>query len=143
MEDLQIEPQPKRPVFLSVLCILTFVSTGFSILGCLIIPSMADFMIEVAKQTPSYNEAAYRDVILIWRAGWGFYLVLLVLTAFSLTGAILMWNLKKIGFHFYTIANIFIFYLPIMWLGLPFSIGGAFFPAAFIGMYALHLKFMK
>ncbi|HEX8515641.1 MAG TPA: hypothetical protein VF868_05530 [Bacteroidia bacterium] len=144
-EFIPVEPegQPKRPVFLTVLCILTFISTGFSIIGAMIIPVMADFMIEVITQSREYDPAVYTDLFKVWKAGWGFYITVLAFTVLSLVGAIYMWNLRKNGFHFYTIANIILSYLPIVWLGLPVNIAGFFFPAAFIGMYALHLKFMK
>jgi hypothetical protein len=145
-EYQQIEPQQepaKRPVFLTVLCILTFISTGFSIMGCFMIPPMADFMIRMVTETPNYDPAVYADLFLIWNAGWGFYMTVLLFTVLSLIGAIMMWNLKKNGFHFYTISNIILFYLPIIWIGLPFNFAGLFFPLAFIGMYALHLKYMR
>jgi hypothetical protein len=140
---VQPEQQYKRPLFLSVLCILTFISTGFSIIGSLIITPNADAMIEIAKSTPQYNAELYDDVFRIWKAGWPFYLIVLIFNLLSLTGAVFMWNLKKIGFHFYTIANIILSYLPVVWFDMPMNIAGLFFPAVFIGMYALHLRFMK
>jgi hypothetical protein len=145
MEEYQHEPQEeaKRPLFLSVLCILTFISCGLSVLGSLSITPMADVMIKVVKETEGYDPAVYADQFLVWKAGWGFYMLVLFFTLCSLTGAILMWNLKKMGFHFYAISNIILFYLPILWVGIPFNFGGLFFLLGFIGMYALHLKYMK
>jgi hypothetical protein len=143
MEEYQITPEPQtRPVFLTVLCILTFISTGFGMLGSFAIPAMADFILELVKQSPKYDASLYADLFILWGAGWTFYLVVFLFTAMSFTGAILMWNLRRIGFHFYAIANIILFYLPVIWLNLPFNIVGALLSAAFIGMYALHLKYM-
>lgn len=131
-----------RPLLLTVLCILTFVSTGISILSSLLIPAFSEVIVEMFKM-PQFAAEANPEAIKVIQAGWGYYMVVLLLTSVSLTGAILMWTLKKNGFHFYTIANIVLFYLPILWFGFPFNILGAFFPAAFIALYAIHLKYMR
>lgn len=143
MEEQQYpQSQLKRPPLLTALCILTFISTGFSVLGSVMTPAMADFMIGFVKKTPEYNPDEYTELFTLWKMGWGFYMTILLFSLLSLTGALLMWNLKKNGFHFYTIANIILFYLPVMWAGTPFNIIPAFMSASFIGMYALHLKYM-
>jgi hypothetical protein len=134
--------QQKRPLLLTVLCILTFISTGLSILSSLLIPMLSNVMVEIFKM-PQFQSEASPQAIMIIQAGWGYYMIILLLTSFSLTGALMMWNLRKNGFHFYTIANIILFYLPILWFNLPFSLAAAFFPAAFIALYAINLKFMK
>jgi len=141
-EEEQQFPEGKRPLLLTVLCVLTFISTGISIMASIMIPLLSDVMVEIFKM-PQFAPEANPEAIRIIQAGWGYYMIVLLLTAVSLTGAILMWNLKKIGFHFYTIANIFLFYLPIFWFGLPFNILAVFFPAMFIAMYAMHMKYMK
>jgi hypothetical protein len=146
MEDNYNELQPEtfktRPVSLTILCVLTFISTGVSSLGCLLIPLMSDFMIMVIKQNTEMDPQASADAIMVISAGWGYYLTVLVFTLLSLTGAVYMWNLKKNGFHFYTIANIILFNIPIVWLGLPFNALPALLSLMFIGFYALHLKYM-
>lgn len=136
------EQELKRPRFLTLLCILTFISTGFSIIGSIITTPMADFMIEFIRHSPEYNPDEYATLFVLWKMGWGFYLAILLFTLLSLTGALLMWNLKKNGFHFYTIANIILVYLPVVWAGTPLNIATVFMSAAFIGMYALHLRYM-
>ncbi|MCE3278342.1 MAG: hypothetical protein K0S44_533 [Bacteroidetes bacterium] len=145
MEENEIQPemQKKRPVALTIICILTFIFSGLSIIGSLFTTPMADMMIAFVQQQPQYNEADYADSFILWKAGWAFYLINLLLLSVSLTGAILMWNLRRIGFHLYTISNIIIFYLPILWLGLPFNAFLAFLSLMFIGMYAMHLRYMK
>ncbi|MDF2438570.1 MAG: hypothetical protein K0Q95_2946 [Bacteroidota bacterium] len=146
MEDDYNEIKPvqsqKRPVSLSILCIMTFISSGFSLIGCMIIPFASDLMIMLVKQSPDLEPQAIDDAIMVLSAGGKYYLLMFIVTALSFTGAILMWNLKKNGFHFYTIANILIFYIPIMWLGLPFNAVGGLFALMFVGFYALHLKYM-
>jgi hypothetical protein len=68
--------------------------------------------------------------------GMGKSIAILVMYAGSLFGAIQMWNLKKLGFFIYAIANIIL-------LVLNFGIWGLVFTAAFIVMYAVNLKYME
>jgi hypothetical protein len=138
----QLPKVPQRPLLLTVLCILTFISTGISILSSLTIPLLSDVTVELLKM-PQFASEANPEVIKVIQAGWGYYMIILLLSSVSLTGAIMMWNLRKNGFHFYTISNILLFYLPILWFGFPFSILSAFFPAAFIALYGMHLKYMS
>lgn len=141
-EETGLVLPPKRPVLLTVLCILTFISTGFSILGCLVIPAAPDLIMLLVQQNKELTPQEIEQTSIVINAGWPYYLALLMLTLLSLSGAILMLRLKRNGFHFYTIANILLFFIPIVWLGMPFSLFAAFFPAMFVGLYAMHLKVM-
>ena len=67
-----------------------------------------------------------------------------ILYTFSWVGALQMWKLKKIGFHLYTGAQIFILLLPVILIpSYPFSVFSLLFTGVFIAGYALNLKFMK
>jgi hypothetical protein len=138
----ELPTKEQRPSLLTVLCVLTFISTGISILSSLTIPMLSDMMVEILKM-PQFAAEANPEAIMVIQAGWGYYMIVLLLTSVSLTGAIMMWNLRKSGFHFYTISNILLFYLPVLWFGFPFNIFAAFFPAAFIALYAMHLRYMR
>lgn len=133
----------KRPTYLSVLCILTFISTGIGCVTSLLTPPLADMMTEFIKISPAYDETLMAEIIRILHAGWVYYLTTFVLTLLSLIGAILMWNLKKIGFHFYALSNLALLFVPTLILGITISWFGIFFSAGFIGLYAFHLKFMS
>ena len=144
MEDHHTaDEQIKRPRSLSVLCILTFVFTGLGILSSLITPLTADIVIEFMKASPSYDEETMGESLRVIGAGWGYYLTTLVFTLGSLTGAILMWNQKKLGFHFYASSNLLIMVVPMLFLNITISWFAIFFAIAFISFYAFHLKFMK
>ncbi|MCW3102530.1 MAG: hypothetical protein JWO09_970 [Bacteroidetes bacterium] len=150
MEGYEQEPdttttqQPaKRETFLTVLCILTFISCGLGIMRSLIITPLADFMIDIVKQSPKYDADMYTELFTLLKAGWGYYLVNLLLVLLELTGAVMMWNLKKNGFHFYTIANILLLYIPVTWLGLEFNYFEGFLTAAFVTMYAMQMRYMR
>ena|SRR6218665_283307 len=147
MEDTQYQQQPvtpgKRPVSLTILCVLTFIWSSVTFISCLFIPANADAMIQFTTVMPNMKELMTEESMMLLRAGWGYYLSMFALTAVSLGGAIMMWHLRKNGFHLYAIANIFIQCLPSFFLGFPFHIGILVFPGIFIAMYAIHLKFMN
>lgn len=143
VENENIETPPKRPKFLSVLCILTFIFTGLGILSCLLTPVFADMLKGFIVNAPNYNEAEQADSLKVIGAGWGYYMLTLLLTIGSLVGAILMWKLKKNGFHFYAFSNLAVLFLPTLVLGIAISWFGIVLTVAFIGMYGLHLKFMR
>ncbi len=137
------EQAPKRPQLLTVLCILTFIWAGLSIFVSLIVTPLSDLMVQILKSSAQYDPERDADVITVFQAGWKYYLPVLFLNLFALLGAIMMWKLKKNGFHFYTIANILLFFLPIVMLGIPFNLASAFIPALFVGMYSLNIRFMN
>jgi hypothetical protein len=134
---------PKRPTFLTVLCILTFISAGMGSMSALFTPPFSDIMVEFVKMNPAFDETMKPELIILLQAGWSYYLMIFVLSICSLTGAILMWNLKKLGFHFYALSNLGLLFVPMFMLGTAISWGSILFTASFIGMYAIHLKEMK
>jgi len=134
---------PQRPVFLTILCILTFISAGMGGLSALTTPLFADVMVDLVKASPLFDETLKPQIIQMLRAGWGYYISTFILAACSFTGAVFMWNLRKIGFHFYTIANLGLLFVPTLFLGVTVGIENVFSSLLFIGMYAIYLKIMK
>jgi len=133
----------KRPLLLTILCILTFVSSSLGILSALTTPFLAEYMIELFNSTPGFENMLTPEMISVLQAGWFYYLMVTGFTIMSLFGAIYMWKLQKIGFHMYTIANIIIYCLPSIIVGLPFHMIGLIFPGMFVALYALNLKIMR
>ncbi|MBA3705888.1 MAG: hypothetical protein H0W84_08325 [Bacteroidetes bacterium] len=132
-----------RPVFLKVLCILTFISTGAGCLISLITPLMADTIVAFMQSSEAYDEIKMAEQIRVLQAGWNYYAPMFLLSLISLIGAILMWNLKKIGFHLYTSANLALLFLPMLILGVAVNWGGILLTVAFITMYAVNFKHLS
>lgn len=133
----------QRPTFLTVLCILTFISSGIGSLSALFTPPFSEVMVDFVTINPGFDETMKADLIKVLQAGWGYYLITFILAMGSLTGAILMWNLKKIGFHFYALSNLGLLFVPVVLLGMATSWGSILFVSCFIAMYAIHLKDLK
>jgi hypothetical protein len=140
--------EAKRPTFLTVLCILSFIAAGISVVVSFLgfaamqaaesmMGGMSDSMGEMAA-LPGMEEAA---------ALWKYAQVLLIIgvgcTILGLIGVIMMWKLKKTGFYLYTAAQIIGIIIPVVLVGTAgLSYVGIFFALAFIVMYGLNLKHM-
>lgn len=135
-------PMQKRTQFLTVLCILTYIGSGLSIIGGIVYALFLDEILLTFEANPSEMSQALYDSLIIMPKGYFATEALLATT--SLFGAIFMWKLRKIGFHLYTIANILILGLPIFFgIGQFNFINLLLITGPFIAMYAINLKQMK
>jgi hypothetical protein len=132
----------KRPTFLTVLCILTFISTGIGAIGALITPLMSDTVIAFMKSSPNYDEAIMSEAERVIMAGWIYYAPTFLLVLVSLIGALFMWKLKKIGFHLYAASNLALLFLPLLVLGIAANVSSILFTVGFIVMYGANSKQM-
>lgn len=158
--------QLKRPTFLTVLCILTFIGSGWGVLSQLFSLLFTN-LVDMSAQTEQFN--AVMDNMES-EAGTSFLsgilnssqevmqatmmhaksiaVISLVLSLLSLCGAILMFSLRRIGFYIYVVAQLLLlFVVPyfagfsmIVVMGMLFS---ALFTVVFIILYALNLKAMR
>lgn len=134
---------PKRPMFLTILCILTFISTGLAALSSLIMPFVADKIVELMQAAPDYDEAQAQQGIQVLTAGWSYYGLTFILALASFTGAFLMWKLKKVGFHVYAISNLVLLFVPTLVLGIAVTIPGILLTVLFIGLYGINFKHLN
>jgi hypothetical protein len=164
--DFQDEMLPaKKPVFLKVLCILTYVGAGFGILGAFYAIFMHGFTIRmleastgIYKTNPILAQMDNSEYITAMKK-WGQINNFLNLlgSLLCLTGALFMNKLKKSGFFMYIGGQIlpFIGMYGLMGGLMPNSSGplGSFvvlgqiiaiiFPLAFIIMYSVNFKHLK
>lgn len=126
-EQTTNQAEAKRPTFLTVLCILTFIGSSlgiiFSILGIVGVGAMDNLASNFAGAS-------------VESAGTGKLIGTAVFNALSLTGAILMWKLKKIGFFAYVLAQALI-------VIFGWSIMTLVFAVIFVVLYALNYKALQ
>ncbi len=93
--------QNKRPVFLTVLCILTFIGAGFAILSELVVLFLpSSFMEGMQVQfADMLGEEKAEEMVASFVLQSRLAPYQLVLSILSLTGAIMMFQLKRIGFY--------------------------------------------
>lgn len=168
--DFESQPE-KRPSFLTWLCILTFIGSGWAIISSVWTYTMADKTnivfqenVRVKKDSTLLNDttnitrhekpsplegkikASFSKIINaanMRKAAVG----ALIASLLTLAGAILMWNLKRLGFYIYVVGVVFGILIPFYLYGNDLIAVGAtsfanFFGLVFIALYALNLKSM-
>jgi hypothetical protein len=168
MEDHQlIEQEEKRPTFLLVLCILSFVSIGFGFLGNLSglfsgpLPSdeLEKIMASSLKMVTALQDSGNTDVSnLLEKAirtqeyiNLNFYqhtIITLLSLLVGFIGVFLMFNKSKKGFHYYILYNILSILL--VYVSVPVSevptfmvMTNLFICALFVYLYSRNLFWMK
>ncbi len=138
-----MEQENKKPELLKVLLILTFIGSGLTMFSNLFLFGFFDqIKALLATQGSSYSfMGTTMDLTPFFQISAVFYLIQGLLSGLSLTGAIFMWDLRKIGFHFYTLAQICLLIVPKLFIrGLPFP--GMELLISFLFVY-LYYKFLK
>jgi hypothetical protein len=164
-----MENQPSssaRPTFLTVVCIISFVGLGISILksiSALILSSVGSAFYSMIQDglEKGLQEAAANDpgsavflehifdaVLKLIGVLPVFSGIILLCSIIALVGVFMMWSLKKIGFYLYAGAKVIMVLLPILLIGYNFlsvliTLGIFFGAAIFITLYGLNLKAMK
>ena len=156
---------PKRPQFLTVLCILTFIGVGIGIVMSVMAwwamhamsaiadaaTGMAEGMAESSgtdmSSMPGMGDAmASANAAVKWA---NVTLIVGVVGALlCLVGALQMWKLKKTGFYIYVVGELApVIASAILLGGAAFGgmalVMGAVFPLLFVVLYGLNLKHMK
>lgn len=142
------QPEGKRPSFLTALCVLTFIGSGFSLLSQLISFALYDkippMMMSMADVLGGKYGEVYLELADLFSSMPPYYFLLLAgVYSLSITGAIFMLLLRKIGFHIYTISQLLFIGLPLVILHSPFHLGNLLLSLAFVLFYARFLKLMK
>lgn len=138
MEEMNNLPQAKkvRPTLLTVLCILTFIGSGLSVLIFLLAAVLFGVMADVLADIPGMS--------MMTGGGTVFFIVMFILAFVSLFGAIKMWGLKKIGFYLYTAAQVLMIIVPLVLIeGAKVGVFGIVITLIFIILYAINLKAME
>lgn len=167
MEAVKMDRQPKRPVFLTVLGVLSLITIGFgilsSVLGLLSGPmSAADLeatlagSAQSAQQLQEMGESEWAETIfkimqLAVYTNANFYtdkLLNLGIYSLGFVGVVSMLKGRKLGFHLYIIYNILSLFsiyasapidqVPTFYLGLFGVIA-----AIFVFLYSRNLKWLK
>ena len=141
----------ERPGFLTFLCILTFISSGMGSISAFFMgisqeqlkQSFNEIMATLVKINPNVDEAMKAELLNMFQAGWAYFLPTLLFSAVSFSGAVLMWNMKKTGFHVYALSNLGLLFVPILALGVQVNLANIIPTLCFIGMYGVYLKDMK
>ena len=146
--DENFNQAEKRPTGLTVLCILTFIGSGFFLLAYLLffgayntLPDLMDAMSEVLSG--SFSDMYRRGAEIMRNTPRYAYLAVAAPYLVSIVGAAAMFAMRKIGFHLYVAAQALVIFLPMHLLNEKFIPTGLFLAAAFVLLYFHFYKKMK
>jgi len=142
-EQTEQQETAKRPLFLTILCILTFISTVLAMISSLVMPFVGEKLVELMQAAPDYDEEKAQEGIKVMTAGWNYYGVTFLLALSSFSGAFLMWKQKRNGFYVYAVTNLALLFVPTIILGSPITIFPVLLTVLFIALYALNIKHLS
>lgn len=128
---------------LTFICILTFIGSGFSAVAFFVIFLIYNEIPAILAEQgfPLDNESM---LALINNAERSFFLTMTVFYLTSFAGALMMWNQRKRGFHFYTTAQLMMLLIPFfMVTGYTVPLPNAVITSVFIGAYSLNMGEMR
>lgn len=126
--------------FLTVLSLISGIVAGLSYL---FVGLFSNEVKEIATQTLKEDDEL-KLILSVIGAGKPFLLSSAVLYLISGTGAYLMFYLHKKGFHLYSISQILLLIVPLVFIkGFPMSFLPVMVTVSFILIYSSYLKWMK
>ncbi|MDR0603533.1 MAG: hypothetical protein LBG80_04430 [Bacteroidales bacterium] len=150
-EDSVQKTPDKTPTRLMVLCILTFIWSGFSLLAYLIFffmyHSLLDMMTMLASSMenslPNYA-TYYNDMAEMFRnTPQYFFLLMTIPCLLSIAGSGCMIRMRKLGFHLYVVGQILLLGFPILIQKQGFGFFELLLSIVFIALYSSYLKRMR
>ena len=140
---MEAENQNIRPQFLKVLCILSWINAGITIISS----SLYKMVSGTVTQSMDFisDETLKKEMLLQieFLNGNSIWIVLLYLL--SILGVFLMWNRNRNGFYIYIAVNVSLVLLPFTFF--PFSamdlISSSLVTVAFIYMYSRNLFYIN
>lgn len=124
---------------LHFLLTLSFLWAGLNLFSYLTTALMLPTFKQVYESTPELIPEQMRTMFDIYLSmPRGLFAVGALLYAVELAGAILMWRLRRSGFHCYTLARILLLLVPVLFVGRDMlATGDLMFAALFVTAYYL------
>ena len=147
-ENSPVEGEEKRPAGLTALCILTFIGSGIIALAYFFSFALYDMMpgqmLMLAETVGDPLAEVYENAANVFAAiPRTSFLLIMIPYLLSITGAGIMLNMRKLGFHLYVVGQVLVVGLPVLLLKSNFSIGGLFLALLFVALYAIFFKKMR
>ncbi len=143
----QFEENAIRPRALTLICILTFIGSGFLFFANGVVYLSIDSL-RIAFDEGLFNAFELQleedDLKMFLSVDSSFFLFQSLLYSASLLGAYMMWKLRKQGFHIYAISQILVLIIYKVYLSsAPFPFFSMLLTITFILLYYRNLQFMR
>lgn len=140
--QMEEQKQLSRIKWLHVVLVLSIIGSGLNLFSSLMMalfaPTLMQTFESMSPDLPQEMSIMYETVFNTPRI---MYVCLSVLYAMSLAGVLLMWRLRKNGFHLYTLAQLLILVVPVLFMGRSFiAMGDIMLTLLFVLYYFISLK---
>lgn len=123
----------KKPIFYESACIFSIIGSSIGFISMFI--STLFFRIVTERITLITNITSTEKLSPVYFA------MLMAAFSVSLTGALKLYRMQRVGLYFYITAQIIILFLPVIWLGSnAFSVTNAIFTMIFSGVYLYYYR---
>lgn len=134
--------QMMRVKWLHVVLVLSIIGSGMQLLSNFVMGAFGPWVMAayqgMASSMPDEVSIMYETLFNTPRA---MFVCLAVLYSISLAGVILMWRLRKSGFHLYTLAQLLILVVPVLFMGRTYiAMGDIMLTVLFVAYYFFALK---
>lgn len=138
----------KTPNGLIVLCILTFIGSGFMLLIYLtsffMYDTLPEMMVTIGTSMEETLAQKYEEMAELFRQMPQYFFFLMSISYLaSIIGSGCMIAMRKIGFHLYIVGQILLLGFPIIIIKNGFDLFGTLLSIAFIALYGSYLKKMR
>ncbi len=139
----------KRPQLLSVVAILSFIGSGLSFFSYLMMSLFYHYFLDIMNTNVGevYKQMGIEpDMIIDFfkNAGRPFFILSALAYAGSLYGVYKMWNLQKVGLHYYAISQLIILLLPLVFVSTQLSVvPGLLLTITFVLLYNRSFKLLE
>lgn len=133
----------KPTTILKILLVLSIINAVFSFLAegmmALFLPTLDRIYSAHPEVLEEFHMTATWEVMS--QVPRPYYGGMALLSGLSLAGCLLMWRLRRVGFHCYTLAQLLMLLLPLLVLGKgAVGLGNVMFTILFVAYYWLLLK---
>jgi hypothetical protein len=134
----------KPRTLLKTLLVLSYIGSGMMFLSCFFTVAFKPYYEQLLAAEPSpLPEVMKLSVERALALPQGFYVASGLLYALSLIGVTLMWKLHRAGFHCYTMAQLLLLLLPLLFFGKGnVNLGDVMLTALFVFYYYRLMKLL-
>ena len=123
----------KKPILYEAACIFSIIGSSIGFLSMLISTLFFRYITEKITQVTNITSTEKLSPV--------YFALLMSLFCVSLTGAIKLYRMQRVGIYLYLSAQTLILFIPVIWLGSnAFSMTNATFTLLFSGIYLLNYK---
>lgn len=117
MTELNLKPINKRPLLLTILCVLSFLGSGMASLSNLFIYFNHDVLLKTIEEGVLKDIGI--DLSIMINVEPAYFLISGLLNIISFTGVRHMWLLRRAGFHLYAISQLMMLIVSTLYIYKP------------------------